>query len=215
MNERDLNKLSKSQLIKMLLNQNDNDKPVPKPKTGKTKTVPRNIVKQITKEQKQNNGFNFDNEIFQTENQSIENFKIVGIQNRENKKFNSYVNEYRIKIKKKMNSSNEIYQIFNELVRTVKKRRKLSENDLIRIVIQNEELPNAISTKFNKIKDFKLSNLDNVINILEYRGILLGNSKIIVQSVKVPTGKGRLYLSKDTISRKGCIITIKNDDTIV
>ena len=109
MNERDLNKLSKSQLIKMLLNQNDNDKPVPKPKTGKTKTVPkpktgktkpvpRNIVKQITKEQKQNDGFNFDNEIFQTENQSIENFKIVGIQNRENKKFNSYVNEYRIKI---------------------------------------------------------------------------------------------------------------------
>ena len=61
------------------------------------------------------------------------------------------------KFKKKLNSSNEIYQIFNELVRTVKKRRKLSENDLIRIVIQNEELPNAISTKFNKIKDFKLT----------------------------------------------------------
>ena len=217
-NERNLNKLSKSQLIKMLLNQNDNNKSIAPPKTRKTKTVPKPItVKTKPVPQnivKQNNGFNFDNEIFQTENQSIENFKIVGISNRENKKFNSYVNEYRIKILKKLNSSNEIYQIFNELVRTVKNKRKLNENDLIRIVIQNEELPNAISTKFNNVKDFNLSNLDNVINILEYRGISLENSKIIIQSVKIPAGKGRLYLSKDTILRKNCIITIKNDDTI-
>ena len=217
-NERNLNKLSKSQLIKMLLNQNDNNKSIALPKTRKTKTVPKPItVKTKPVPQnivKQNNFFNFDKGIFQTENQSIENFKIVGVSNRENKKFNSYVNEYRIKILKKLNSSNEIYQIFNELVRTVKKRRKLSENDLIRIVIQNENLPKSISTKFNKVKDFKLSNLDNVINILEYRGILLENSKIIIQSVKLPTGKGRLYLSKDNILRKGCIITIKNDDTI-
>ena len=236
MEKRDLNKLTKGQLIKLLLKQQA-QKPrnsvkhediIPPPGTGKPKLVPRkDIILPPPKGFRDrppkptrapplppNDGFNFDNEIFQTENQSFENFKIVGIKNRENKKFNSYVNEYRIKILKKLNSSNEIYQIFNELVRTVKKRRKLSENDLIRIVIPNEELPNAISTKFNKIKDFKLSNLDNVINILEYRGILLENSKIIIQSVKLPTGKGRLYLSKDTISRKGCIITIKNDDTI-
>ena len=30
----------------------------------------------------------------------------------------------------------------------------------------------------------------------------------------IPAGKGRLYLTKDTISRKNCIITIKNNDTI-
>ena len=48
---------------------------------------------------------------------------------------------------------------------------------------------------------------------MEYRGIPLETSKIVVQSVKIPTGKGRLYLTKDTISRKGCIITVKNDDT--
>ena len=38
--------------------------------------------------------------------------------------------------------------------------------------------------------------------------------KIVIQSVKMPAGKGRLYLTKDTISRTGCIITVKNDDTI-
>ena len=38
--------------------------------------------------------------------------------------------------------------------------------------------------------------------------------KIVVQSVKIPTGKGRLCLTKDTVSRKDCIITVKNDDTI-
>ena len=112
-----------------------------------------------------------------------------------------------------MDNDNEIYQIFQELVRTVKNRRKLSDNDLIRVVIQNEELLNAISTKFTKVESFKLGDLENVINIMEYRGIPLETSKIIVQSVKIPTGKGRLYLTKDTISRKGCIITVKNDDT--
>ena len=47
---------------------------------------------------------------------------------------------------------------------------------------------------------------------MEYCGIPLETSKIVVQSVKIPTGKGRLYLTKDTISRKCCIITVKNDN---
>ena len=84
---------------------------------------------------------------------------------------------------------------------------------MLRLVIQNEELPNAISTKFNKVQDFKLADLENVINILEYRAIPIEKCKIVVQSVKIPIGKGRLYLTKDTISRKNCIITVKMDDT--
>ena len=112
-----------------------------------------------------------------------------------------------------MDDVKEIYHIFQELVKTVKRRRKLSNNDMFRLVIQNEELPNAISTKFNKVENFKLGDLENVINILEYRAIPIEKCKIVVQSVKIPTGKGRLYLMKDTISRKGCIITVKNDDT--
>ena len=245
MEKRDLKKLTKAQLIKLLLKQQA-QKPrnsvkhediIPPPRTGKPKPVPHNSVKQMVKEYEDiiqpppkgfrdrppkptrapplppNDGFNFDNDIFQTENTSLGKFKIVGIRNRENKKFKSYTNEFRVKILKELENYNEIYQIFQELVRTVKKRRKLSDNDLIKVVIQNEELPNAISTKFTKVESFKLGDLENVINIFEYRGIPLETSKIIVQSVKIPTGKGRLYLTKDTISRKGCIITVKNDDS--
>ena len=107
-----------------------------------------------------------------------------------------------------------IYNIFQELIKTVKRRRKLSNNDRLRFIIQSEELPDAISAKFNKVEDFKLGDLEQVIKILEYRDIPLENCKIVVQSVKIPAGKGRLYLTKDTISRKSCIITVKNDDTI-
>ena len=107
-----------------------------------------------------------------------------------------------------------MYNIFQELIKTVKRRRKLSNNDRLRFVIQNEELPNAISTKFNKVQDFKLGDLEQVIKILEYRDIPQENCKIVVQSVKIRAGKGRLYLTKDTVSRKNCLITVKNDDTI-
>ena len=118
----------------------------------------------------------------------------------------------KLKSFKKLEDVKEIHHIFQELVKTVNRRRKLSDN-MLRLVIQNEELPNAISMKFNKVQDFKLADLDNVINILEYRAIPIEKCKIVVQSVKIPTGKGRLYLTKDTISRKNCIITVKNDDT--
>ena len=68
--------------------------------------------------------------------------------------------------------------------------------------------------KFNKVQDFKPGNLENVISILEYQAIQIEKCKIVVQSVKIPAGKGRLYLMKDTVSQKNCIIIIKNDDTI-
>ena len=157
--------------------------------------------------------FNFDDDIFQTENTSLGKFKIISVQNRENKKFKSYTNEFKVKILKKLDDDKDIYHIFQEIVKTVKKRRNLSNNDMLRIVIQNEELPKAISTKFKKVKDFELGDLENIIKILEYRAIPIENCKIVVQSVKIPAGKGRLYLTKDTISRKNCIITVKNNDT--
>ena len=250
MEKKDLKKLTKGQLIKLLSKKVSNHEDLldndpfkdevvqepTKPRTGKwesikPKPVPRKSVNEdiILPPPKgfrdrppkstrapplpPNDGFNFDDDIFQTENTSLGKFKIVGIRNWENKKFKSYTNEFRVKILKELDNDNEIYHIFQELVKIVKKRRKLSNNDMIRVVIQNEELPNAISMKFNKVESFKLGDLENIINIMEYRGIPLETSKIIVQSVKIPTGKGRLYLTKDTISRKGCIITVKNDDT--
>ena len=156
--------------------------------------------------------FKFDDDIFQTENTSLGKFKIISVQNRENKKFKSYTNEFKVKILKKLDDK-DIYHIFQEIVKTVKKRGNLSNNDMLRIVIQNEELPKAISTKFNKVENFKLGDLETIINILEYLAIPIEMCKIVVQTVKMPTGQGRLYLTKDTISRKGCVITVKNDDT--
>ena len=72
-----------------------------------------------------------------------------------------------------MDEVKEIYNIFQELIKTVKRRRKLSNNDRLRFVIQKEELPNAILTKFNKVQDFKLGDLEQVIKILEYQDIPL------------------------------------------
>ena len=129
--------------------------------------------------------FNFDDDIFQTENTSLGKFKITSVQSRENKKFKSYKNEFKVEILKKLDDIKEIYHIFQELVETVKRRRKLSDNDMLRLIIQNEELHNAISTKFNKVGDFKLGDLENVINILEYRAILIEKCKIIIQSIKI------------------------------
>ena len=267
MEKKDLNKLTKGQLIKLLLKKEkkpkvvivDDTKPVPTPRTYKSRPpvpTPRNKVNQLVqffenkptppprtgkwenvkpkpvprksvnedgykpipkprtdRPPKPNDGLNFCDDIFQTESTSLGKFKIISVQSRENKKFKSYTNEFKVKILKKLDDVKEIYHIFQELVKTVKRRRKLSNNDMLRLVIQNEELPNAISTKFNKVENFKLGDLENVINILEYRDIPIEKCKIVVQSVKIPTGKGRLYLTKDTISRKGCIITVKNDDT--
>ena len=110
--------------------------------------------------------FNFNDDIFQTENTSLGQFKIISVQSMENKKFKSYTNEFKVKILKKLDDVKEVYYIFQELVKTVKKRRKLSNNDMLRIVIQNENLPKAISTKFNKVQDFKLGDLEDIINIL-------------------------------------------------
>ena len=83
-----------------------------------------------------------------------------------------------------MDDVKEIYHIFLELNKTVKRRQKLSNIDRLRFVIQNEELPNAIATKFNRVQDFKLGDLEQVIKILEYRDISIENCKLVVQNVK-------------------------------
>ena len=211
MNKKDLKKLTKRQLIKWLMNQRKNKevesikKPTPpKPRTDRPLQMqharrPPKPTRKPPLPPTPKHEFNFDDDIFQTGNQSLEKFKIISVQSRENKKFKSYTNEFKVKILKKLDDVKEIYHIFQELVKTVKRRRKLSDNDILRLVIQNEELPNAISMKFNKVQDFKLGDLETVINILEYRAIPIEKFKIIIQSVKIPTGKGRLYLRKYTV----------------
>ena len=114
MNKKDLKRLSISQLIKLLLKQeakkpsNSVNEPIPPPKTGKLesikpKPVPRKGVnediilpppKPTRKPQPPTpkDNFNFDDDILQTENQSLEKFEIISVQSREIKKFKSYTN---------------------------------------------------------------------------------------------------------------------------
>ena len=124
----------------------DGYKPIPKPRTDRSLQMQKNqnARRKPPLPPTPNDGFNFYDDIFQTENTSLGKFKIISVQSRENKKFKSYTNEFKVKILKKLDDVKEIYHIFQELVKTVKKRRKLSNNDMLRLVIQNEELPNAI-----------------------------------------------------------------------
>ena len=159
--------------------------------------------------------FNFDDDIFDKTSNDQPLFNIISISNRANKKFNSYTNEYKITIRKNLiNNKNDIYNAFEKMIHMTIKKRQLKSNDRLRIVISNDELTNPISTKMLKVSDFKLNHLMHVIDTLDYKEIDLEKCKIIIQSVKIPSGKGRLYLSKQTVNRKKSIITIKNDDSI-
>lgn len=84
-------------------------------------------------------------------------FQIISTCNVINKKLNAYANEFERRIWKPID---DIYLIFQELIETVKKQRRLNDNDMLRIVISCNELPHNISTKFMKVKNFKLSVLE-------------------------------------------------------
>ena len=158
MEKKDLKKLNERQLIKLLSKKFNNHEALldndsfkdevaqepTKPRTGKWESIkPKPIPRKSVNEDiilpppkptrapplPPSNDFNFDDDIFQTENTSLGKFKIVGIRNQENKKFKSYTNEFRVKVLKELDDDNEIYHIFQELVKTGKKRRNLSDND--------------------------------------------------------------------------------------
>ena len=177
MNKRDLKKLTKAQLIRLLLKQekigqaqkqiaNESENSIvsqPKqeeqPEQFRDRQKKQRPPKPTRRPSPPPIPFDFDYDIFQTENESLEKFKIINVQSRQNKKFKSFTNEFKVKILKRLDDVNEIYHIFQELIKNVKRKRKLSNNDRFRFVIQNEELPDAISTKFNKVQDFKLGDL--------------------------------------------------------
>ena len=84
-------------------------------------------------------------------------------------------------------------------------KRQLKENDRLRIITHSNKLTNPISTKLSKVADFKLNQLLDVINTLEYKEIDLETCKIVIQSIKIPTGRGRLYLSRQTVNKKNVL----------
>ena len=124
MEKEDLKKLSKGQLIKLLLKQKESKKvsnhedlldnnpfkdevaqEPAKPRTDRplqmqsARRSPK-PTRKLPQPPKPKDDFNFDDDIFQTENTSLGKFKIISIQSRENKKFKSYTNEFKVKILK-------------------------------------------------------------------------------------------------------------------
>ena len=55
------------------------------------------------------------------------------------------------------------------MILKAKNNRKLKENGRVRIVVQNNELYNSILTKFQKVKDFRLDDIEKIVNILKYQ----------------------------------------------
>ena len=175
----------------------------------------RLIRRQKQQRTKSSNEFNFDDSIFDSTSNDQPLFKITEIGNTVNKKFNAFTNEFKINVRKNfIGDKNDVFNVFEKMVKMTIKKRKLKDNDRFRLVILNDALDHPISTKMLKVSDFKLNQLLGLINTLEYKEIGLENCQIIIQSVKIPAGKGRLYLSKQTVNRKQCIITVKNDDSI-
>ena len=208
MNKRDLKKLTKAQLIRLLLKQEKNGQAqkqianefensiVSPPK--QEESLPRKSVNNYEppeqsrdRQKKQRTPKStrkpppppkpFSTMTYsKPKTKALRNSKIINVRSRQNKKFKSFTNEFKVKILKKLDEVNEIYHIFQELIKNIKRKRNLSNNNRLRLVIQNEELPKAISTKFNKVQDFKLGALEQVMKILEYRDIPLENCKIVV-----------------------------------
>ena len=147
MSKKDLKRLSKSQLIKLLLKQeakkqiaNEFENSIASP-PNQEESVPHKSVndyediilppqEQFRNRQKKRrppkparkpplppppkDPFNFDDDIFQTENQSLEKLKIISVQSRQNKRFKSFKNEFKVKILKKLDDVKEIYITYSK-----------------------------------------------------------------------------------------------------
>ena len=154
MNKKNLKKLSKSQLIKLLLKQDENgqaqnkqslqvlnecENPIVSPPNQEESLPCKSInsyedliiepPEQFRDKQKKqippkptrkrplppptNDPFNFDDNMFQTETQSLDKFKIITVQSRQNKKSKSFTNEFKVKILKQLDDVKEVYHMFH------------------------------------------------------------------------------------------------------
>ena len=62
--------------------------------------------------------------------------------------------------------------------------------------------------------DLPSSFVEECAKFVEYKGVPIEMLEIHIQSIKLPRGKGRLQVTKNTIRNKKSVITIKNSDSI-
>ena len=156
--------------------------------------------------------FNFGKDLFQTENTSLPEFEIISVSQKVNKQYQTYTNSYHIEVSERPTYIDP-YIILDSILRKVKSSKNLGQHDLMRFVIMSDNLPNAISTKYDRANSFTLDNLRNTIGILNYRIVSLDACRIVVQSIRLPAGMGRVLSLKDNVDRKRCVITINNRDS--
>ncbi len=140
-------------------------------------------------------------------------YRIHKVRGTYNLKFQCWFDEYKIELSEQ-NTDVDIYDIFEEILTLVKKRRRLVDGDKIRLIISHESWSKPFSTELLTVNEgFEKMMAAKCGNFVEYKDVPLDEVVIEVQSFKIPRGKGRLKAVKSNIASKKCIISIKNDDT--
>ena len=145
---------------------------------------------------------NFDDDLFRKDNASlVGNFILKKVSNRYIRKYNTYQDDYEVKVHSKALRSLSLYGLFllfEQLVNRTKKQYRLDGNDLFRIIIEHERLPQSKpnSTQRLPIKDFDFNKL---MMILDYKEIPLTECTIYI---KVPTGAGSLQVTRNNLTQK-------------
>jgi len=138
-------------------------------------------------------------------------FTIREINSTYSNKFNATKKTFKIEYR----GSNplEIETFLIDLLKDTIKKKKLHENDLIRLIITHDGLSNTISTKLTKVKELTIDILSTIIGTMEYKEIPLSEAEFTIETIKKPRGAGRtrpgvLTLCEEMIRKKRCTVEI-------
>ena len=130
-----------------------------------------------------------------------------------NQKFHTWFDEYQVELSKTTVDIDPV-KVFMEILNKVKEERGLLDGDKIRLIISHNTWRSPYSTGLLNVNNCLEDMMANKIGqFVEYKEVPLSEVKIEVQSFKIPRGRGRLHVAKNTVVRKKCIITIKNNDS--
>ena len=142
------------------------------------------------------------------------NYEIVKIFSKSNKKFQSFFDTFKVKIINPR-AIIDIDILLLEIGLKVIKEKGLQNGDKIRWILNHPSWQKPVSTKLITITgDLNTDLVEEIAKFIEYKDVPLSEVKIEIQSIMVPRGKGRLTVTKDNVSRKRSVITIKNSDSI-
>ena len=140
-------------------------------------------------------------------------YKIHKVDETYNKKFNCWFDDYQVELSKTAVDIDPV-KIFMAILNKVKEERGLVNGDKIRLIVSHKSWVKHFSSGLLNVNEGLEEMMANKCgNFVEYKEVPLNEVKIEVQSFKIPRGKGRLHVAKNTLGRKKCIITIKNGDS--